>query len=71
MKVRIYVTGSQFIETEANEKEAADIVAAYDNRALDRIRLKHEGEIWDISKSQIVAIAYINDNIRPKDAILN
>ena len=71
MKVRIYVTGSQFIETEADEKEASDIVAAYDNRDLDRIRLKHGGEIWDIAKSQIVAIAYINETERPAGATLN
>lgn len=71
MKVRIYVTGSQYIETDASEKEAGDIVAAYDNRALDRIRLKHEGEIWDIAKSQIVAIAYINETGRPKGTTLN
>lgn len=71
MKLRIYVSGLSFVDTEISEKEAADIVAAYDNRALDRIRLKVDGEIWDIAKAHIVAIAYIKQAERPAGVTLN
>lgn len=71
MKLRFYVSGLSFLDAEVSEEEAADIIASYDNRGKDRITVKIDGEVWNIAKAHIVAIAYINKPERPAGVTLN
>lgn len=45
MMMRIYVSGSQYLATEVDEKEAQRIMSAFDNRETDRITVKQDGEV--------------------------
>lgn len=59
MKVCFYLTGSQYLTSEANGEETQRILSAYDNRDCDRIQIKEGTNIFHIAKSHIVAIHII------------
>lgn len=71
MIMRIYVSGSQYLATEVNEEEAQRIMSAFDNRETDRITVKQDGEIWNLAKAHIVAIAFEQKPVMPAKVTLN
>lgn len=71
MKIRVYVSGLSFIDADVKDEEVAGIMAAYDNREKDRITIKADGEVWNIAKAHIVAIAVIKQTERPAGVTLN
>lgn len=56
MKMRIYLSGQQYIEHEANSKELNRILAEYDNTEKTRIMIMEDFVFWYLAKKHIIAI---------------
>ncbi|MBQ9236140.1 MAG: hypothetical protein IJ184_06745 [Alphaproteobacteria bacterium] len=56
MKIRIYLSGLQCIDHEANDEEVNRILAEYDNTDKKRITMTDGFNWWHLAKDHIVAI---------------
>lgn len=57
MKMRIYLSGQQYIDHEANSQEVNRILAEYDNTEKTRIMLTDGVGFWHLAKAHIIAIS--------------
>lgn len=57
MRMRIYLSGQQYIDHEADSKEVNRILAEYDNTEKTRIMITDGFGFWHFSKAHIIAIS--------------
>ena len=57
MRMRIYLSGQQYIDHEADSQEVNRILAEYDNTEKTRIMMTDGFGFWHLAKAHIIAIS--------------